>query len=102
MSVDNPVAEVTVGAQGRVVIPAELRKALDLKPGERLIARREGDRLVLERREAVEQRLWEMFAAIPADESLVDELIALTEAAGAAILAIYQTEFDVETKSDES
>ncbi len=35
-------------------------------------------------------------------DDLVGELIALTEAAGAAILEIYQTEFDVETKSDES
>jgi 3'(2'), 5'-bisphosphate nucleotidase len=35
-------------------------------------------------------------------EALVSELIALTEAAGAAILEVYQTEFDVETKSDES
>jgi 3'(2'), 5'-bisphosphate nucleotidase len=35
-------------------------------------------------------------------DELVSELIALTEAAGAAILAIYRTEFDVQTKSDES
>jgi 3'(2'), 5'-bisphosphate nucleotidase len=35
-------------------------------------------------------------------DQLVGELIALTEAAGAAILEVYQTEFDVETKSDES
>ena len=35
-------------------------------------------------------------------DELVTELVALTEAAGAAILEIYQTDFDVETKSDES
>ena len=35
-------------------------------------------------------------------DELVSELIALTEAAGAAILEVYETEFDVETKSDES
>jgi 3'(2'), 5'-bisphosphate nucleotidase len=35
-------------------------------------------------------------------DELVSELITLTEAAGAAILEIYETEFDVETKSDES
>jgi AbrB family looped-hinge helix DNA binding protein len=45
--------EVQVGAQGRLVIPAALRKALYLKPGDRLVARQEGDRLVLERHEAV-------------------------------------------------
>lgn len=35
-------------------------------------------------------------------EELVSELIALTEAAGAAILEVYETDFDVETKTDES
>ena len=35
-------------------------------------------------------------------DELLTELVALTEAAGAAILEIYQTDFDVETKSDES
>jgi AbrB family looped-hinge helix DNA binding protein len=68
--------EVQVGAQGRLVIPAALRKALGLKPGDRLVARQEGGALVLERREAIEQRLWQMFARIPTEVSLVDELIA--------------------------
>ena len=53
-----------------------LRKALDLKPGERLIARKEGESLVLERREVTEKRLWEMFSHIPKDVSLADEIIA--------------------------
>lgn len=35
-------------------------------------------------------------------DELVNELVALVEAAGAAILEIYRTDFDVETKSDES
>ena len=68
--------EVQVGAQGRLVIPAALRKALHLKQGDRLVARQVGDSLVLERREAIEKRLWEMFSHIPKDVSLVDELIA--------------------------
>jgi AbrB family looped-hinge helix DNA binding protein len=68
--------EVQVGAQGRLVIPVALRKALNLKPGDRLIARKEGDRLIFERREAIEQRLWDMFSHIPERVSLVDELIA--------------------------
>jgi AbrB family looped-hinge helix DNA binding protein len=68
--------EVQVGAQGRLVIPAALRKALNLKPGDRLVARQEGDRLVLERREAVVKRLQAAFEHIPKNVSLVDELIA--------------------------
>ena len=67
--------EVLLGAQGRVVIPVALRKALGLKPGERLIARKEGESLVLERREVIEKRLWEMFSHIPKDVSLADEII---------------------------
>ena len=68
--------EVHVGAQGRVVIPAALRKALRLKRGDRLVARKVGESLVLERREALERRLQERFAHIPPGVSLVDELIA--------------------------
>ncbi len=68
--------EVLLGAQGRVVIPAALRKALDLKPGERLIARKEGESLVLERREVTEKRLWKMFSHIPKNVSLANEIIA--------------------------
>ena len=68
--------EVLLSAQGRVVIPVALRKALDLKPGERLIARKEGESLVLERRETIEKRLWEMYSHIPKEVSLADELIA--------------------------
>ena len=68
--------EVQLGAQGRLVIPAHLRKALDLKPGERLIAHREGESIVLERRPSLVKRLQERFAHIPSEVSLADELIA--------------------------
>jgi len=58
------------------VIPAKLRKALNLKVGDRLVARKVGESLVLERREAIEQRLWDMYSDIPKDVSLAGELIA--------------------------
>lgn len=76
MASNNPGNEVQVGAQGRLVIPAHLRKALNIQPGDRLVARKVGDSLVLERRETIERRLWEMFSHIPKEVSLVDELIA--------------------------
>lgn len=72
--------EVQLGPQGRLVIPAHLRRALDLKPGDRLIARKEGDSIVLERPENMIKRLRARFARIPADASLVDELIAERQA----------------------
>ena len=68
--------EVRIGAQGRVIIPAHLRKELNLKPGDRLIVRRDGDRILLERRQAVAARLLARFSHIPPDVSLVDELIS--------------------------
>jgi len=78
--------EVHVGAQGRVVIPAALRKALQLKPGDRLIARRVDDTLVFERRETIERRLRDRFRHVPETVRLSDELIAerRTEAANDA------------------
>jgi len=68
--------EVQLGAQGRLVIPAHLRKALDLKPGDRLLARREGESIVLERRSSLVKRLQARFAHIPSEVCLADELIA--------------------------
>jgi len=69
-------AEVRVGRQGRVVIPAHLREALDLAAGEVLVARKEGGRLILERREAVLRRLQGAFAVLSNEKvSLADEVI---------------------------
>ncbi len=76
MAINKQYNEVQIGAQGRVVIPAGLRKSLNLKPGDRLIARQEGERLVLEHRETIEKRLQDRFRHIPRQVSLVDELIA--------------------------
>ncbi len=68
--------EVQIGAQGRVVIPAALRKALALKPGDRLVARQVNDTLVFERRETIERRLRDRFRHVPDSVRLSTELIA--------------------------
>lgn len=68
--------EVQLGAQGRLVIPATLRRALKLSPGDRLAMHQEGDRLVLETRAAIAQRVRRKFADARQPGSLVDELIA--------------------------
>ncbi len=67
--------EVQLGAQGRMVVPAALRKALGLKPGDRLIARTDGNCLILEPEAAIKQRLQARFSAVPEQTDLAAELI---------------------------
>lgn len=69
-------AEVRLGKQGRLVIPAVLRRALGLRPGDRLIARQEGDRIVLEKREEILERVKKRFAVVPAQVDLAEDLLA--------------------------
>ncbi len=68
--------EVTVGPQGRLVVPAPLRRRLGVAPGDVLVARIDDNRLVLEQREAVLARLRARLAVVPADIDMADELIA--------------------------
>ena len=75
-AVASKAVEVNIGKQGRLVIPSHLRRSLGLSEGDRLIAREEDGRLVLEKRETIERRLKARFAHIPKERSLVDELIA--------------------------
>jgi bifunctional DNA-binding transcriptional regulator/antitoxin component of YhaV-PrlF toxin-antitoxin module len=72
--------EIRLGAHGRVVIRSRLRKALDLKPGDRLVARQGRDSIVLARRGTFLKRLRSRFAHIPEDISLADELMAERQA----------------------
>lgn len=76
---DDPIKSeqsgVHLGAQGRLVIPAALRRSLGFNPGDVLIARLDEDRLILEKADALKRRLKKRFSRIPAHESLVDELI---------------------------
>jgi bifunctional DNA-binding transcriptional regulator/antitoxin component of YhaV-PrlF toxin-antitoxin module len=60
-----------------LVIPAELRRALRLEPGEILVGRVENDRLVLERRASILDRLRARFqGAVPTGVSLSEGLLA--------------------------
>jgi AbrB family looped-hinge helix DNA binding protein len=59
--------------QGQIVIPEELQKALNIKPGEPLVAYIEEDRLILRPRQVVESELWAIFRDI--EGSLSEELI---------------------------
>ena len=68
--------EVHLGRQGRLVIPASLRRSLKFEEGDKLIAREESGRLVLEKQETIKQRLKARFNKVPQDRSLADELIA--------------------------
>ncbi|MGH8572259.1 MAG: AbrB/MazE/SpoVT family DNA-binding domain-containing protein [Gammaproteobacteria bacterium] len=68
--------EVQLGPQGRLVIPAQLRRLLGFEPGDRLVARLEDGRLILEKREAIRRRLKDRFVRLPAGKSLASELLA--------------------------
>ena len=68
-------ADVRFGAQGRMVVPAPIRRALGFQPGEALVARVEDDHLVIEKPESVERRIRARFRQ-SAGRSLAEELIA--------------------------
>jgi AbrB family looped-hinge helix DNA binding protein len=68
-------ARVSVGRQGRVVIPARIREELGIGPGDQLVARVEEGRVVLEKRENVLKRVRARFARVPAGADLSEELV---------------------------
>ncbi len=68
--------EGSLGRQGRLVIPAALRRSLGLADGDTLVTRQEQGRLVREKPETIKQRLRSRFSRVPADRRLVDELLA--------------------------
>lgn len=65
-----------VTAGGRVVIPAELRRALGVQEGDELLVRLEGQELRLyTRAEAIRQAQARLRQHIPAGRSLSEELV---------------------------
>ena len=65
---------VSVGPKGRVVIPADIRRQLEIHEGSELVALVEGEAVVLVPRSAIKSRLRSMFADIGV--SMRQELIA--------------------------
>jgi AbrB family looped-hinge helix DNA binding protein len=64
-----------VGPQGRLVIPANLRRSLNLQAGIELVARAEDGQLVLETLDNLRRRLRERYQGTRST-SMADELIA--------------------------
>ena len=65
-----------VGPQGRVVIPAHIRRSLDIESGDTLIATVNDGQIVLEKPEKVLARLRTTFDGVPDEVSLADQLVA--------------------------
>lgn len=77
-------ATLVLGRQGRVVIPADIRKALGLSQGDRLHVCLVGHRVVLERQQDAVAGLRGLASEVPTSRSLVDELLADRRLAAAA------------------
>jgi AbrB family looped-hinge helix DNA binding protein len=68
--------KVRLDPQGRMVIPAKLRKLLEIEPGDTLLARFHEGQLVLEKAETIKRRLKKRFSRLPRGKSLAEELLA--------------------------
>lgn len=69
-------ATLVLGQQGRLVIPAKVRAALGLAPGDRLHLHVAGQRLTLQRHQDALGELRALGGDVPQARSLVDELLA--------------------------
>jgi len=77
-SVTNTIeAQARINGNGRIVIPAEIRHKLGIKPGDTIHLTAEGDNLRIESHRARIRRVQESLRRfIPPDRLLSDELIA--------------------------
>lgn len=69
-------ATLRLGKQGRLVIPADVRAALGLAPGDAVHLYVTGRRVVLERPQDAVAELRALGAELPRGRSLVEELLA--------------------------
>jgi AbrB family looped-hinge helix DNA binding protein len=64
--------EVIVGSKGQIVIPSDVRRALEISPGDRLVVSTHGTQVTLETRRAVLNRLRGKYQS---DSSATQELL---------------------------
>lgn len=70
------IVKTTIGAGGRVVIPAEFRKSMGLKPGDQIIvSMKDGEVRIFTQAHAIKRAQELVRKYVPDDVSLVDELI---------------------------
>ena len=75
--VTNLSVQATLGADGRLLIPAALRDAVGIKRGERVTLRVEDGRIVVESWQAAIKRIQDMLAYLKVPgQSVVDEFLA--------------------------
>ena len=67
--------ELSVGKQGRIVIPANLRQLLAIEAGTQLIAWVEDGRLIMESKQQLWKSVHQACQAIPKESDLAQELI---------------------------
>lgn len=67
---------VTIGPQGRIVVPARVRRELGLVEGSTLAIRTDGHRVILEPRDEVLRRVRKRYVRARGGSRLSDELIA--------------------------
>ena len=70
------IRRTKLNANGRVVIPVEVRRELGLESGAELSVNAEDGRVVLETRENLLRRIQAEWGAAAGESSMVDELIA--------------------------
>lgn len=71
------IEHVKLGDDGRLVIPASLRKEVGIKPGDTLVIESDGDSLLLRSYDQVLRETQDFFRQfVPPGVSVVDELIA--------------------------
>jgi antitoxin PrlF len=81
-------ATVVLGQQGRLVIPANIRAALGLAPGDRLHLHLVGHHLLIERQPDAAAELRGLAASVPKSRSLVEELLAERHLAACRLMVL--------------